>query len=144
MADVSRPLVVFPDAQAQTAGLLRAALAGRPEPFAAGAAVGTRVPGDRAPEDPHLPYVMVRLDGATPHPSMAASRCLLRVTVWHSDADQAHDLAQLCQGLLIAHDGSVLRQVRPVSGPLAATDPDSNIDLSTFVVTAAARPAVLA
>lgn len=139
-----KPLAVFPDTQADTATVLRTALAGRSEPYTSGVTVGTRVPGDRSPETPQLPYVLVRLDGAIAHSSMANVRTTLRITIWHDDADQAHDLAQLCRGLLIVHDGSVLRSVRPATGPLAATDPDSGVDLSTFTVTANVRPTVLA
>ncbi|MFE7566206.1 hypothetical protein ACFU76_04470 [Streptomyces sp. NPDC057539] len=139
-----KPLTIFPDVQSAGAEVLRAALAGRPEAFAGGVTIGTRVPGDRSPELPHLPYVLVRLDLTLPHSSMANARCTLRVAVWHEDADQAHDLAMLCQGLLLVHDGTVLRSVRPATGPLAATDPDSDIDLSTFTVIANVRPTVLA
>ncbi|MCD9196075.1 hypothetical protein [Streptomyces albireticuli] len=139
--------MIFADAQAAAAGVLRTALAGRSEPYAAGVTVGTRVPGDRSPEIPHLPYVLVRKDTDLPHSSMANTRATLRVTVWHTDADQAHDLAQLCQGLLIVHSGPVIRGVRPATGPLAAVDdtsrgtPGSDIDLSTFTVLANVRPA---
>ncbi|MFE3657277.1 hypothetical protein [Streptomyces sp. NPDC059165] len=138
-----KPLVVFGDVQSSGAEVLRAALAGRPEPHAAGVAVGTRVPGDRSPETPLLPYVMVRKDGDLPHPSMANARCTLRVTVWHEDADQAHDLAMLCQGLLLVHSGPVIRGVRPGTGPLSAVDDASNVDLSTFTVLANVKPTVL-
>jgi hypothetical protein len=136
-------LAVFPDAQSAAASVLRNALTSRSEDYATGATVGTRVPGDRSPETPRLPYVLVRLDGSLPHSSMANARCTVRVTVWHSDADQAHDLAQLCLGLLVVHDGTVLRSVRPATGPLPATDDESGVDLSTFTVLANVRPNVL-
>lgn len=135
-----KPLVVFGDVQSSGAEVLRASLAGRPESHAAGVTVGTRVPGDRSPETPQLPYVMVRKDGDLPHPSMANSRCTLRVTVWHEDADQAHDLAMLCQGLLLVHSGAVIRGVRPGTGPLPAVDDASSVDLSTFTVLANVKP----
>lgn len=135
-----KPLTVFPDAQAAGAALLRTALAGRPEPFAAGVTVGTRVPGDRSPETPRLPYVLVRKDSDLPHSSMANTRCTIRCTVWHADADQAHDLTQLCQGLLIVHSGPVIRGVRPGTGPIPAVDPASEVDLSTFTVLANVKP----
>lgn len=138
-----KPLTVFPDVQAAGAGVLREALAGRPEPHAAGVTVGTTVPSDRSPETPDLPYVMVRKDGDLPHPSMANARCMLRVTVWHTGADEAHDLAQLCQGLLIVHSGPVIRGVRPGTGPLPAVDDKSDTDLSTFTVLANVKPQVL-
>lgn len=143
-----KPLVVFGDAQAAGASVLRAALAGRPEPYAVAVTVGTRVPGDRSPETPHLPYVMVRKDADFPHSSMANARCTLRVTIWHEDADQAHDLAMLCQALLLVHSGPIIRGVRPGTGPLAAVDEGaeraaSGIDLSTFTVLANVKPQVL-
>lgn len=135
-----KPLVIFGDVQSSGAEVLRGALAGRPEPHAAGVTVGTRVPGDRSPETPRLPYVLVRKDTDSPHPSMANSRCTLRVTVWHEDPDQAHDLAMLCQGLLLVHSGAIIRGCRPATGPLPATDPDSGVDLSTFTVLANVKP----
>ncbi|MEU9498250.1 hypothetical protein [Streptomyces sp. NPDC048196] len=139
-----KPLVVFGDVQAAGAEVLRTALAGRPESYAAGVTVGTRVPGDRSPEAPHLPYVLVAKDSDTPHPSMANARCTLRITVWHEDADQAHDLAMLCQGLMVVHSGPVIRGVRPGIGPLPAVDHESGVDLSTCTVLANVRPTVLA
>lgn len=143
-----KPLVVFGDVQAAGASVLRAALAGRPEAFVDGVTVGTRVPGDRSPEMPRLPYVMVRKDADFPHSSMANSRCTLRVTVWHEDADQAHDLAMLCQALLLVHSGPIIRGARPGTGPIAAVDEGaeraaSGIDLSTFTVLANVKPQVL-
>lgn len=138
-----KPLVVFGDVQAAGAEVLRAALAGRPEPHAAGVTVGTRVPDDRSPESPQLPHVLVRKDTDMPHQSMANSRCTLRVTIWHADADQAHDLAMLCQGLLLVHSGQVIRGVRPGIGPLPAVDDASGIDLSTFTVLANVKPQLL-
>lgn len=140
---MTKPLVVFADAQAAGADVLRAALAARAEPYAADVLVGTRVPGDRSPDTPHLPYVMVRNDGSVVQ-HLANSRTTLRVTVWHSDADQAHDLAQLCQGLLLAYGGGpVIRGCNPLTGPLSALDPDSQTDLSSFTVAAKIRPTVL-
>ncbi|PVC73469.1 hypothetical protein [Streptomyces sp. CS081A] len=136
-------LTGFGDVQAAGAAVLREALAGRPEPHAAGVRVGTQVPGDRAPETPQLPYVMVRLDANLPHSSMANARCTLRVTVWHTAADPAWDLAVLCQGLLIVHSGDVIRGVRPGTGPLPARDTATGIDLSTFTVLANVRPVLL-
>lgn len=140
-----KPLVVFGDVQSSGAQVLRAALTGRAEPHAAGVQVGTQVPGDRSPETPHLPYVLVRKDADFPHSTMANSRCTLRVTVWHEDPDQAHDLAMLCQALLLVHSGPVIRGVRPATGPLPAVDagPDrsgSGTDLSTFTVIANVKP----
>lgn len=140
--------VVFPDAQAAGASILADALAGRPEAYATDVQVGTLVPGDRSPESPHLPFVLVRKDADLPHSSMANSRVTLRVTIWHEDADLAHDLAMLCQALLIVHSGRVIRGVRPGTGPIPAVDntterAGSALDLSTFTVLANVKPQLL-
>jgi hypothetical protein len=135
-----KTLTVFDDAQAAGATALRDALAGRLEAFVQDVTVGTKVPTDRSPELDRLPYVMVRKDGDLPHASMANARVTLRVTVWHEDDDQAHDLAMLCQGLLIVHSGPVIRGVRPGTGPIAAVDDVSGYPLSTFTVLANIKP----
>lgn len=135
-----KTLTVFGDAQAAGATVLRDALAARAEDFAQDVTVGTKVPADRSPELDRLPYVMVRKDGDAPHSSMANSRVTLRVTVWHKDDDQAHDLAMLCQGLLIVHSGPVIRGVRPATGPLPTVDDVSGTPLSTFTVLVNVKP----
>jgi hypothetical protein len=135
-----KTLTVFGDAQAAGATVLRDALASRVEAFAQDVTVGTKVPVDRSTELDRLPYVMVRKDGDLPHSSMANARVTLRVTVWHEDDDQAHDLAMLCQGLLLVHSGPVIRGVRPGTGPLPAIDDPSGVDLSTFTVLANIKP----
>lgn len=144
-----KPLTVFDDAQSAAAAVLRAALAGRDEEFVDEVTVGTKVPADRSPELPHLPYVMVRKDTDMPHSSMANARVMLGVTVWHKTDDKAHDLAMLCQGLLLVHSGPIIRGCRPATGPLPGTDNGfqasaSGIDLSTFTVIANVKPRVLA
>lgn len=75
---------------------------------------------------------------------MANARCTLRVTVWGEDEDAAHDLAMLCQGLLLIHSGPVIRSVKPGTGPLPAVDPPTGLPLSTLTVLANVRPHVLA
>lgn len=140
---MTRPLVVFGDSCSAAASALRDALALRSEDYADGATVATRVPTIRSPEDSQLPLVLVALDNAVPHPSMANSADLLRVTVWHRDRDQAHDLAQLCAGLLHVHSGPVIRSTRPGTGPVPGLDPDSEVDIATFTVTANIRPTTL-
>lgn len=140
---MTKPLVVFPDAAAAGAAVLRSALAGRPEDYATEVTVGTRVPGNRSPEAPHLPFVQVSKDTDIPQWPVN-TRVTLRITVWHTSADKAHDLAQLAQGLLLVHCGSVLRSVRAATGPLPAIDPDSGVEMSTFTVLANLRPTLVA
>jgi hypothetical protein len=138
-----KPLTVFADVQSAAAAVLRDALAGRSEPYTAGVQVVTRVPANRSAETPHLPLIVVRKDTDLPHPSMANSRVTLRVTCWHEDADQVHDLAMLAQGLLLVHSGPVIRGARPGTGPIPAVDDESGVDLSTFTVLANVKPTVL-
>lgn len=141
---MAKPLVVFGDAQAAAAQLLRAALAGRGEAYAAGVEVGDRLPEDRSYDVDRLPYVLVRDDAATGEQWPVNQRSTLRVTVWHHTSDDAHDLAQLCLGLLLVHSGDVLRSVRYGTGVLRGADPDSDVDLASFTVLANVRPTVLA
>ncbi|MFJ4799202.1 hypothetical protein [Kitasatospora purpeofusca] len=135
--------VLFPDAAAEACRILRTGLAARPEPYAAGATVGTRVPDARTPEDPRLPLVLVAVDGTTTHPSRLAADVLLRVSVWHTDADRAHDLAQLAAALLHRAAGPVIRSTRPGTGPVPGLDPDSRVPLATLTVTARIAPTPL-
>lgn len=133
-------VTVFGDPVVAAIGVLRAALAARGETYAASATVGRRVPIGRSTDTPTLPFVLVAQDSDIPHPSMGNTRVTIRVTVWHADPDQARALAVLCQGLLLNHYGPVIRSVWPATGPLAAQDPDSAVDLSSITVLANVRP----
>lgn len=137
-----KPLVVFADAQAAALDALRAALADRSEPYAEGVTAGTEIPTERSPETPHLPFVLVALDGDdVAYP--VVSWVTLRVTVWHADAGHAWDLAQLCMGLLAVHTGTTIRGVRVMTGPLPARDDATGVDLASFTVSAKIRSTVL-
>lgn len=135
-----KPLVVFGDAQAAAIVVLRAGLAAHPQPYSAGVAFGTRVPGDRSLERSRLPFVLVALDGTSAVQYPVNARAALRITVWHRTEEQAHDLAQLAQGLLLVHTGPVLRSVRPGTGVRKTVDPATGVDLATFTVAANVRP----
>lgn len=135
-----KPLVVFGDAQAAAIRVLKAGLSARPQPYSAGVTIGTRVPGDRSPEIPRLPFLLVALDGTPRVEYPVNARAALRITVWHRSEADAHDLAQLAQGLLLTHTGPVLRSVRPGTGVAKTVDPDTGIDLATFTVAANVRP----
>ncbi|MDP5182177.1 hypothetical protein QOZ88_05970 [Blastococcus sp. BMG 814] len=135
-----KPLVVFGDAQAAAIGVLRAGFAAHPQPYATGVTIGTRVPGDRSPETPRLPFVLVALDGTPRVEYPVNARAALRITVWHRTEADAHDLAQLAMSLLLVHTGAVLRSVRPGAGVAKTVDPTTGIDLATFTVAANVRP----
>ncbi|MBM0205039.1 hypothetical protein JNW90_19775 [Micromonospora sp. STR1s_5] len=139
-----RPLVVFGDAQAAAAGVIRSRLATRTEPYAASVTVAGRLPAGRSPEAPQLPFVLVAVDDDRPtYP--VNSVVTLRLTVWHKDTDSAFDLAQMCRGLLLVHTGPVIRSCRVAAGvgPVRGVDPDTEIDLATTTVEAYVRPTQL-
>ncbi|MFF4779411.1 hypothetical protein ACFY05_42010 [Microtetraspora fusca] len=134
-----KPLATFGDARAAAIDILREGLTDRSEPYAQGASFGRRPPVDRSPERPRLPFVLVALDADVPQYPVN-SRATVRITVWHRTSEDAYDLAQLCQGLLCVHSGPVIRNVRPLTGPIPAVDPLSGTDLATFTVAANVRP----
>lgn len=130
--------ILFPDAQRAARDLLRALLAGRSEPEAAGVTVSTRgLPG--ADEDRSLPYVQVRSDGKFRN-SRLDGRATIRVIVWHTDEGLAEDLAALCEALILAATSTDIRSVSPVAGPIPTGDPDTGLPLSFFTITARLRP----
>ncbi|MGI5493821.1 hypothetical protein [Microtetraspora malaysiensis] len=134
-----KPLVVFGDAREAAIDVLREGLTDRSEPYAQGVSFGRRPPVDRSPERPRLPFVLVTLDADVPQYPVNA-RVTARITVWHRTSEDAYDLAQLSQGLLCVHSGPVIRNVRPLTGPIPAADPLTGTDLATFTVAANVRP----
>ena len=132
------PLAVFPDAAGAAIDVLTAALTGRDESYVQGVQFGN----ERPPVQHQTPFVQVaKDDDRITYPIL--SRVLLRVTVWHSRSDYAHDLAQLCQGLLLCHAGNDIASCSPGVGPIADRDPDTGDEFSTFTVNAVLRSTVL-
>lgn len=108
--------VVFPDVELEVVDYLRAALAARPEAFAA-ATVDIRVP---SPIPARL--VQVRRDGGT---RLDQTREAARMTINVFAANEADvtDLARLCRALLwAAPDGDPIVRVDDISGPVAIPD----------------------
>lgn len=122
-------VATFGDAVAETSTALRDRLAGRDEPYAAGVKVGAHVPADG------WPFVQVAVDGTPNVVYPVVARSTVRVTVWHVDGDQAHDLAQLCQGLLLSAPTDRAAFVE-LTGPLRAVDDKTGVDLASFTVRA--------
>lgn len=91
-----QPLVAFVDAPLWATGYLRTALAARPEPYAAGVAVGVlKSPAGRC--------VTVNRDGGAADRVQDHPR--LRVRVWADTWQEASDLARLVRTLLLASPG---------------------------------------
>lgn len=91
--------VILPDIESVLTGYLRAALAARPEPYAAGVHVSRTLPSvrpDRA--------VVIRDDGGG-RPGDVRGNCQVGINVWGSDPAEAMDLGNLASALLVASVG---------------------------------------
>lgn len=111
------PVVVFTDAEAWATGWMRAALAARPEPYAAGVYVATEVPTTRRDR-----MVIVRRDGGA---RLGPARELVRfgIRVWGEDDGTANDLTQLVRALLAASPGEgLIRRSTEIAGPVSIDD----------------------
>lgn len=114
-------VVLFPDATATVIDLLGAALAERDDD----APVLPRVPDPRPAR-----FVTVRRTGGVSR-SIVIDDTQLTVESWGDSDEDAHDLAQLCRGLLHAAVGTVqgvvvMYRVTEVAGPANLPDPMSD------------------
>ena len=134
--------VRFPDPQVAARDLIRSVLAGRAEPEAQGAFVGTRVPGTTGDDLPALPYVLVRVDGAS-RTAQLDKAAIIRVTIWHVDEGAAMALAELVEALAVGSASAQVRSVQPLASPIATTDPDTGSPLAFLRFTAHLRPSNL-
>ena len=113
--------IVFPDATLAAILCLRAGLTTR----SSTAVVHARVPIDR----PDL-FVTVRRIGGVQR-NLVVDQAMLSVESWALFDDTAHDLAQLCRGILHAAEGTVhgttlVYRCDEIGGPALLPDPDSD------------------
>lgn len=137
---MSKPIVVFPDAQLLVRNLLRTLLAGRSEAEAQGVFVTTKsIPG--SDENPSLPYVQVRTDQSF-RSQTVDGRSTIRVVVWHKDEGLGIRLASLIEGLLLSDAGttSQIRGFTSIAGVIPTEDPDTNDPMSYITLTARLKP----
>lgn len=108
--------VVYPDIELVLIPKIKAALAARAEPYAAGALVSNNVPDSRSPR-----MVIVRRDGGTQAELRDRPRVALRI--WASTEKDASALAALvialCQTFV---DGNPILRVGDISGPSPVPD----------------------
>jgi hypothetical protein len=122
--------VIFPDVDLLLTQRLRAALAARPEPFAADVTVGTEVPNQR---DDRM--VIVQRAGG-PRVDWVRERARVTFQAWGPTAakQEAADLANLVRALVADMcDGRPVIDVRESSGPVRVYD-DSGQPLVTFTL----------
>lgn len=138
-----KPRIIFPDAQLAIVTLLREQLATLDFTYVDGFTVGTKVPGDKSLDDSHLPYILVRLDGALTSKRVDED-ATIRISVWHKTEAQGLALAQACRALLTSYEGgSTIRVITSLTGPVPTSDPESGDPLSTFTVAVRLRPTTL-
>lgn len=118
--------VIFGDAAAVAIGYLRAELGLYAE-------VHKDIPDPRPAK-----FVTVRRGGGIRR-SVVSDQPLLLVECWAETSEDAHDLAQMCRGLLYAMRGTVqgdlaVYRVDEVGGPADLPDPLSNQSRYTFTV----------
>lgn len=127
------PLALAPDGELVTMTYLRGALAARPEPYAVGVNVSTKLPPGQSPGR----HVRIRRVGGVPY-SVVQDSPRIDVQCWYqtgavADEQNRTDLALLTWGLLRAICGQVVvlpsglavtcYRVLDVMGPTAMPDP---------------------
>lgn len=120
---------LFPDVELWATGYLRAALAGRAEPYAADVYVSNRVPTTRRAR-----MVVVRRDGGRSNGNLDDARLAIRT--WAATEQDATNLALLVHALIgdAPGSGGVLR-TSVESGPSPVADEsDQPLRLSVFTI----------
>ncbi|AYF29309.1 hypothetical protein CSH63_17925 [Micromonospora tulbaghiae] len=145
------PVALFPDGELVALTWLRAALAARPEPYAAGVTVATKLPPATSPGR-HVR--LRRLGGGQLH--VVADSPRIQAQVWFStggaaDEKSRNDLAQLVWALLRGIRGQSVTipgwpapvacyRVATFSGPIPVPDPvDASRTISQLAVEIAMR-----
>ena len=138
-----KPTIIFPDAMLAVVEVLRDRLETVDQSYVEGFTVGTKVPADRSLDTATLPYILVRLDGST-LTQQANEEATIRVSVWHSTEAKGIALAQACRALLLSYGGGTkIRVIKPLTGTLPTSDPESGDPLSSFTVAVSLRPSTL-
>jgi hypothetical protein len=129
--------VTFADPIVAALAALKAALAGRSEPYAQGLTYS-----NHRPPQHELPAVQVALDGdQVTYPLQ--SQPLLRITCWHIREDWAYSLAQLCQAVILTHGDATIIGSGSATGPVPGVDPVGGDAFATFTINTRTRPTAL-
>lgn len=111
--------------------------------YVEGFTVGTKVPADKSLDKKRLPYILVRLDGST-LTQQVNEEATIRISVWHSTEAKGIALAQACRALLLSYGGGAkIRVIKPLTGTIPSSDPESGDPLSSFTVAVSLRPSTL-
>lgn len=112
-----RELIVFADVEEWATGFLRAQLAARPEPYAAGVFCSIALPDRDAPAR----AVIVRRDGG-PQTGLVTEVARLGINIYAPTDAEANGLARLSRAILLASPGEW--QVRRASATGHSSLPD--------------------
>lgn len=127
---MSTPTVVFPDVERLVVDYLAAALEQAGEQVTVGVGVPDGWDRRRSPA-----HVSVACDGMPWMRHPVIGRASVRVTVRARSTSEAKRLAEVAQGLLLAHpSGGGVAGVRPHSGVMPTRDADTRADLAWFAV----------
>lgn len=131
---MSQELIVFPDTVALVVDFLADEV---------GCHVGNTVPTDRPTQ-----FVVVRRVGGVLR-NFVADSATLTVECWADLAENAHDLAQWCRGLLHTmpgqqFDGVTVYKIDELAGPADLPDPLSDQPRYSFTVSVTVRGSVSA
>lgn len=131
---MTRPVTLQPDTVLWATGYLRTQLAGRPEPYASGVLVASRVPDPR-----HDRMVIVRRDGG-PRLDVIRRQNRLAVRVWAKDEAETAQLAELVSALLVqAADHQPVLRITELTGPSPTDDLDTGLPISYALYEAVTR-----
>lgn len=127
-------VILFPDVVAITIDYLKAQLADR----GPAVSVTSKVPNPRP-----ATFVVVRRLGGI-RLNLVVDDAQVTIESWANDDDEAHDLAQLCRGLVFAmrgtvQDGTAVYRVGELAGPQDLPDPPSSQSRYVHNVQIAAR-----
>lgn len=117
-------IVVFPDAVYEVGSYLASRLTARGD----ATPVYSRVPTTR----PATFVRVIRTGG--PRRNLVVDDAQITVEAWAATDEAAHDLAQLCRGILLAAPGvaTAVRDVQELGGPALQPDPDSETPRYVF------------
>lgn len=102
------------------------------------ASVGIGVPGGWTPTQ--FPHLEVVSDGEPLNVWPIAMRATIRLVARAATTTDAKALCALAFGLLCAHNGDgVIVQTRPLTGVLAARDPDTHVEIASATVRVTCR-----
>lgn len=129
--------VVYPDARVGALAVLEEELGDYDDDFVDNVKVGRKLPADWTLAAAY-PFVQGHIDASFDE-LFVVEHQTVRITVWHRSEADAYALAQLCKAILLDHSGAVIRNTRPLTGPIPTTDDTNNAPIAYFTVDARVR-----